>query len=177
MESHLKDRVIKHLQDDFFLEEEAVGINLIENRHVRIDFLAYPKPKLVERGFLSAWFGIEVKHIATFGRPGSRGKKSKLLWQAMTYSQSVFELESSPDNILKFRPEFTLVYAGQDDPDTFDDPEWHCLLNLAWYGRTGWLRLLPKSGWAILFAGGAYFSKKKGEGNVNVSGIRHTGTI
>ncbi len=59
------EAIQKILGADFELLPEVNGRNMVEERKVRIDFLAYPKKHLIENGFDNRVFGIEAKSIIT----------------------------------------------------------------------------------------------------------------
>ncbi|MDA1330419.1 MAG: hypothetical protein O3B43_05080, partial [Chloroflexi bacterium] len=88
-ENALKSDLISVISQDFEILEEVSGKVLVTQEAVRIDYLAYPRPHIVEMGFAYKWFGIEVKYFPDFHNH-DRGKKAKLIWQAINYAQSEF---------------------------------------------------------------------------------------
>lgn len=149
---------------------------MIEQTSVSIDFLLFPKPHLIADGFDPVWFGIEAKHIRDFKR-GDLGKKSKLVWQSITYAQSAFYIDG--DTV---RPFFVLLYIGEDEFGQNESGEraavsWRALINLAQYANVGWLSTNPRYGWVIRFGGGTYYRRGYGRGNVTLSARRHVGSI
>jgi len=184
IEDELKRQVVRHLENDFELLNEVEGISLVDQSGVRIDYMALAKPHLIKTGFLAEWFGIEVKQILDFSR-GDMGKKSQVIWQAITYSQSAFLVNNA-----RTRPAFVLVYIGDDQFDQTRAPvlrglsdgewakaTWRALINIAQYANVGQLRLEPQQGWEIVFSGGRYFSKARGKGNVNIGVKRYVGSV
>lgn len=165
-EDELKQQIRQKLSDDFRVVEEIRGFHLIEQWPVRIDFLCYPLPHLSANGFDPFVFGVEAKQIGGYGA----GKVYRLLWQAITYSQSTF-----PINGKKHRPGFVLmcVDGEPDNPDL-----WRYLLQFAQYANVGLLDFPKYHGWRIRFGGGSYYSQKNGKGKVeNIGTIRYVGSI
>jgi hypothetical protein len=105
-EDCLKNKIKEMLDDDFILRDSVKGINPVENKKVIIDYMLYPKIHLIENGFDPHWVGVEIKYIKDFSE-SDRGKKSQLLWQAITYSQSIFDIDSENKGI---RPHFVVAY-------------------------------------------------------------------
>lgn len=174
-ENFLKSQIEEILKNDFILRCDVKGQNLVEKTDVRIDYMLYPKQHLIESGFEPDWIGLEVKFIKDFSF-ADRGKKSHLLWQAITYSQSKFNID---ENNIEIRPYFVAVYVGdfefQNDEKS---KEWWALLNLAQYGGVGWLKIIksPNLGWVIDFNGGRYYGQKRGRGSLKLPQKRHVGT-
>jgi len=134
------------------------------------------RPHLVDDGFDPEWIGLEVKHIEDF-KDGDLGKKSKLVWQSITYAQSVFEVDGA-----RVRPLFVLMYVGEEEfgNDEFGERaaiSWRALLNLAQYANVGWLVTSPTYGWAIKFGGGTYYRNGYGRGNVTLSSENRVGNV
>jgi len=174
-EFSLKREIAEILGNDFIIKDNAEGINPVEQTQVVIDSMLYPRQHLIERGFDASWIGLEVKFIKDFSS-ADRGKKSHLLWQAITYAQSKFNVD---ENTREIRPYFVVVYVGDFDFQNDEKgKEWWALLNLAQYGNVGWLRInkSPQAGWVIDFNGGRYYSQKLGRGNLKLSQKRHVGT-
>ena len=176
METELRRQLVHFIEADFLIREDVSGIHLIEGRGVSIDLLLFPRKHLADSGFPQEWIGVEVKHIPCF-RSGDSGKKSRLVWQAITYTQSLFDMGGE-----QIRPLFVLVYVGQDE---FDEDEfgrdarvkWIALLNLAWYANVGSMITDARRGWIIKFAGGVYYSQCRGRGNVRLRDERLVGSI
>jgi hypothetical protein len=88
-EDKLKIGLYRYLSDDFEIYPEEYGVYSCdgsENR-IRIDFLCKAKKHLIEMGFPSDFFGIEVKY---FG-PNSEIKKiNETLGQCQIYRNSKF---------------------------------------------------------------------------------------
>lgn len=174
-ENFLKDQIVEILNDDFLIHDNVKGQNLVEQTQVFIDYMLYPKQHLIEAGFEPDWIGLEVKFIKDFSS-ADRGKKSHLLWQAITYSQSKFMID---ENNIDVRPYFVVVYIGDFNFQNDDkSKEWWTLLNLAQYGSVGWLQIIksPSLEWVIDFNGGRYYSQKRGRGNLKLPQKRHVGT-
>lgn len=151
-EPTLKSLVQRGLQQDFEILPEISGINLVENDHVRIDFMCYPKKHVIDSGFYPCWFGIEVKHIPQQDDgshiPGTTSKITRLFWQAISYGQSEFDIENK-----KIRTAFVLVYTNtirsRGNTDLFNN-----LAMLGLYGNVGILDFFvgKRRGWYITFA-------------------------
>lgn len=74
-ENQLKDLLILKLSSDFDIRPNVDGIHIVETKPVKIDFLLKAKSHLVEKGFTSDWFGVEVKNIYHNGLPESGKNK------------------------------------------------------------------------------------------------------
>lgn len=166
-EDEIKSLILHTLSADFQLVPEVKGKHLIENTPVRIDFMAFPKPHLINNGFDEAWFGIEAKR----GNFSEAKQINRLMWQCITYAQSTFEIDSTI-----IRPMFVL--ASVDHEPQIGDPkrvEWNTLVNFAPYGNVGVMELQPF--WRIRFGGTPYYGQKRGKGKVaNVGVNRHIGS-
>lgn len=60
-EHRLLKLLTAHIARDFYLECESRGRFILTNDPVRIDCCVFPKPHLVEKGFIQQWIGVEVK--------------------------------------------------------------------------------------------------------------------
>ncbi len=162
-EIELKKRFCQLIKDDFNINADINGEDLIYKKGVRIDFMLYPKRKLIMEGFDRVWFGVEVKH---FDRPGSIGKMSKFLWQCITYTQSTFQVDS-----VTIKPTFVLGFSNfyQINPDNseafFHSISLNILAGLPHVGT--FFEIIPKNanlarGWRIRFSTSTYFHLNKG---------------
>ncbi|MEZ4590941.1 MAG: hypothetical protein R3D55_07335 [Chloroflexota bacterium] len=165
-EKRLQKRFENLLKDDFDLFPEVWGKNLVyPDKEVRIDYLLFPKPHLIEAGFDPVWFGVEIKH---FGKPGETGKLSRLIWQCITYVQSQFELDKK-----NIRPVFVLSFSDFQKMNKGNGNEyisqWLGMIRLGGLAKVGILNELepsayqPIRGWSIVFSSSTYFSFSKGE--------------
>lgn len=166
-EDEIKSLIVRTLSTDFQLVPEVEGKHLIENLSVRIDFMAFPKPHLVNNGFAEAWFGIEAKR----GNFTEAKQINRLMWQCITYAQSIFEIDGAI-----IRPMFVL--ASVDYEPQYGDPkwaEWNTLGHFVLYGNVGVMELQPF--WRIRFGSTPYYGQKRGKGKVaNVGTNRHIGS-
>lgn len=88
-EDILKNGLVKYLSDDFEIYEEEYGVyssDGVENK-IRIDFLCKAKQHLIEIGFPSEFFGIEVKF---FGENPCLKKINETIGQCQVYRNSKF---------------------------------------------------------------------------------------
>lgn len=171
-EPDLKQWLADHLSQDFELTAEVTGRHLAENVHVEIDFMAYPKPHLIEAGFVPWHFGIEVKHFNQ--NDGFSRKASRALWQTVSYTDSEFEIAGSA-----VRPRFALLFSNL----SFESERsllknfgrltendwvlWRGLLQLANHANVGTLDIKGTAsawqGWIMRFStGGTYFLRRHG---------------
>ena len=102
-EEQLKTYLVSRFQDSFIIKEEVKGLFLVDGTPVRIDYLMFPKPDLIKKGFIRAWFGVEVKSLGSIKNRLKKGIAT--CWQSITYSQSQF------GNI---RPIFVLMFPSFD---------------------------------------------------------------
>ncbi|NJN47474.1 MAG: hypothetical protein HC808_14475 [Candidatus Competibacteraceae bacterium] len=89
-EEILKSKAIQCLSKDFHMREEITGRHAFYNKNVRIDFMLKAKEPLIQHGFSSDWFGVECKWAS--GVNGQTAKTTKVIWQSITYAQSVFQI-------------------------------------------------------------------------------------
>lgn len=169
-EPALKRWLVDHLAEDFELTPEVAGRHLAEGVRVEIDFMAFPKPHLIDAGFVPRHFGIEVKHINQ--EDGFSRKASRALWQTVSYTDSEFEIGTSlvkPTfamlfSNLSFEAERLLLrnFGSQRENDLV---LWRGLLQLANHANVGTLDIRGTAtdwrGWAMRFStGGTYFSRR-----------------
>jgi hypothetical protein len=167
-EKTLKNKFNHLVKNDFRVLADVVGQELVHQKKVRIDFMLYPNPHLVEAGFDPVWFGVEVKH---FGISGETGKMSRFLWQCVTYAQSVFQVDHTA-----VRPAFVLglsdvyeVNQGNNDFCREYRSQLTGMLRLAGLAHVGtFSEVLPTShkplgGWNIFFSSSSYFRRVDGK--------------
>ena len=163
-EGELKVYLLKHFAQDFEVRAEVEGRFLVDDSKVVIDYLVHPKPALIEKGFVPAWFGVEVKS------PEGEGAKKGLQvsWQAIIYSQSEFD---------GVRPAFVLIFPPL--AEFFGTPERAyyvvCLLQKA---NVGYIEIDEKKRkWKVKFGANAYFYSDRGLSKTPNVGIkRHVGS-
>jgi len=170
-EPELKQQLAAALRADFELRAEVAGQHLLDGYAVKIDYLLFPRPHLVQKGFDAEWFGCEVKSPAQ-KEPDKVGVR--FAWQCVTYAQAVFG-ECG-------RPMFVLMYPGLEQffqgPE-YDSPNnsWHWLNVLLQKGNVGHLVLGSKYGWGIRFGASVYYWQGRGRGKVaNLGTKRHVGS-
>lgn len=165
-ENELKVWFKKWLNRDFIIYEEVWGTHLAENVNVRIDFILYPKPHLIDEGFIKEPFGIEVKYFKQ--ESGFTHKTSRGIWQTISYNDCMFHIKGRD-----FKTKFCLLFSNLSFPaetaliqssgfDMDNDPvEWRGMLHVANHARVGILSISGNKdsmkGWSMKFAGGTYF--------------------
>ena len=172
-EKELKQWLVEHLAEDFFLYPEVTGRHAAEGVRVQIDYLAFPKPHLVAAGFVPAHFGVEVKYLNQ--QEGFSHKASRGIWQTVSYTDSVFDLAGQSVRLkfallfsnLSFADERSLLeHLGQKYEN--DHVTWHALLQLANHANVGNLEIKGSrdawKGWKMAFSGGTYFSRSMRDG-------------
>jgi len=172
-EPELKQQLVAALAADFELRAEVPGQHLLDGYAVKIDFLLFPRPHLIARGFDAAWLGCEVKSPAQ-KEPAKVGVR--FAWQCLTYAQAVFGEAG--------RPMFVLMWPGLDAflPSPAVPPYdsaclWLC--TMLQYGNVGRLVLGGNHGWEMRFGwgSGSYFRQRAGRGSVpNLGKKRHVGS-
>lgn len=163
-EREVKNQLLEAIKNDFIIFDEVEGFHLVEETKVVIDLLLYPKEHLIKSGFEKVWFGVEVKYIND-----DIWKFFRLIWQAVTYAQSVFLIEHD-----YIRPTFVLIFHNDDHK--IDKSSYIAGLSFANLGNVGTIGLLnkskynPKGGWTIgvknfafVYSHGEY--KKRGNDN------------
>ena len=144
----------------------TIGVHLAENVNVRIDFILYPKPHLVEEGFVEEPFGVEVKYFKQ--EDGFTHKTSRGIWQTISYNDCQFTLNGQ-----QFKTKFCLLFSNLSFSSESaliknlghewenDQIEWKGMLHVANHARVGTLAIrgdkTSLTGWGINFAGGTYF--------------------
>jgi hypothetical protein len=182
-EGALKQWLTDHLREDFDLFAEVPGRHVAEGVGVQIDFLAYPRPHLLEAGFLPMHFGIEVKHLDPM--LGFSHKAARALWQSVSYTDAEFFLDGRA-----IRPKFVLLFSNMsfDEERSLlnrlgselenDHALWRGLLQLANHANVGTLEIAGSrdawTGWKMAFSGGLYFWRRNraGEGAYGLSNAR-----
>ena len=143
-ENSLKNKIFAKLSSDFEVLDEVWGYHSIYEMRLRVDLLLRAKPHLIASGFTNGWFGVECKWIE--GVHGQSSKTTRLVWQSITYAQSVFEVNGQnikPKFVAIFTPE-NLSFIIQRHLDT--------LLSLGFYGCVGKLYFYRDASWGIKFA-------------------------
>lgn len=165
-ENELKNWFHEKLSTDFYIYPEVNGTHVSENAHVRIDYILFPKDKLIKEGFKPAHFGVEIKYFNQeneFTHKTSRG-----LWQTISYNDSIFHLNNN-----KIKLQYSLIFSNLSFPNEMalvknygyemenDQLEWRGMIHVANHARVGSLEIKGDrdeyKGWTIRFAGGTYF--------------------
>ena len=171
-EKELKSWLLGNLQEDFHIYNEVSGIHLAENVTARIDFIFYPKSHLIENGFVTEPFGVEVKYFKQ--EDGFTHKTSRGIWQTISYNDCQFEINGK-----KFKTKFCLLFSNLSFAAESalvknlgyewenDQIEWSGMIHVANHARVGTLSINGDkkccSGWGIRFAGGTYFVRTPSE--------------
>lgn len=169
-EDELKIWFENHLKDDFYIRQEVSGVHLAERVGVRIDFLLKARPHLIDAGFDSAIFGVEIKYFPP--EHDFTSKISRGIWQTITYIDCEFQTKEGP-----IKPKYCLIFSNlsfqgemallNDFYSENDRLEWSAMLRVANHARVGILRINGNKGnflgWSIYFAGGVYFSCHAGD--------------
>lgn len=147
-ENQLKSYLLEHFGKDFIVRDEVEGRFLVDGTPVFIDYLMYPKPNLIEKGFANEWFGIEVKE------PGGDAKKGvQVAWQAITYSQSEFD---------GIRPAFVLIFPPITDFFRTEADGYYIKVLLQ-KANVGYLEINKfDKKWKIKFGANSYFYSDSG---------------
>lgn len=167
-EKELKKWFKRYVEEDFLIYEEVSGVHLAENIGVRIDFILYPKPHLIEEGFVEEPFGVEVKYFKQ--ESGFTHKTSRGVWQTISYNDCQFTLRDK-----QFKTKFCLLFSNLSFSSESaliknlghewenDQIEWRGMLHVANHARVGTLAIrgdkTSLNGWGIHFAGGTYFTR------------------
>jgi hypothetical protein len=171
-EDELKAWLVATLGEDFELFPEVPGRHVATGTRVKIDYVAFPKRHLIDHGFASVHFGIEVKQLDPFD--GFSQKAARALWQTVSYTDSEFFPQGRP-NRLKFALLFSNMSFDAERKllnrtgETFenDGALWAGLLQLANHANVGTLEIRGNrnapSGWKIAFSGGTYFGRRANE--------------
>lgn len=157
-ESDLKCAFVRDFGRDFIIHKEVPGVNAVEEKPVVVDFLIRPKQHLLDRQFDDAWIGVEVKHLKSY----KLSEVNALAWQALSYAQSRFNVES-----LEVRPMFVLMHANLSLNLQFakingmpDDSSG--VISFIERGNVGWIEMDKRYQWRIGFGSHGYFNAKYG---------------
>lgn len=156
-EAQMTIHLSRILENDFLIREDKWGRSITDNKRVRIDLLLYPNNHLIEKGFDPGWIGIEVKH---FTDKDGGGKAAETFWQAISYQQSTYDIDSQ-----QVRPFKVFIFTNFHDVNTDREDRkkaYHGMLLLSNYGHVGDIQL-KKSGWVMRTSGSVYFLKKEGD--------------
>lgn len=168
-EPELKAWMSDFLDKDFELHEEVRGSHLAHGTGVQIDYVAWPRPHLVEAGFVDAPFGIEVKYINP--AEGFSRKAARAFWQTISYTDCAFLLKGD-----QVRLKFAVLFSNlsfdvergllKQYGETYENDlvAWRTLLQLANHAGVGLIELpgtrTEPKGWAFRFSGGTYFVRR-----------------
>jgi hypothetical protein len=173
-EDHLHHIVINTLSDSFTIRHEVAGRHLLENKGVRIDFLMYPKQRLIDQGFEPIWVGCEVKSPATKKKPITH--IMDFAKQSIDYTESIFD-GIVPTSVFMFPDLRHFFYAQKAMTDGY----LHFLqLFPSFLQRfnVGTLHIQSKNTWGMRFGSQNYFSTLRGRGNVaNFGTKRKIGSV
>lgn len=159
------------LQQDFDIWEEVPGVNIPEQQNVRIDYIARPRQHLIDMGFDNVCFGIEVKSLSDSYDSFSFPKFKKLLWQCITYRQSMFTIGDS-----QYRPAFVLYYVGNAERSENNWLAHRELITFAQLANIGRLDFTERDTFKITFGMAGYFSRGYGKGKTNAGLKLYVGT-
>lgn len=166
-EGEIKKWIKSSLKRDFFMYEEVKGVHIATKKIVQIDFVFYPKPHLIEAGFVNEPFGIEAKYIKQ--EKGFTRKMSRGVWQAMSYNECKFKIGQQEIKLkfsllfsnLSFKAETALLMNLGHEYEN-DLVEMRGMLSIANHARVGMLNISGNKksckGWSMTFGGGTYFS-------------------
>ncbi|MBE9203021.1 hypothetical protein IQ218_05565 [Synechocystis salina LEGE 06099] len=143
-EQLLKMGLIPKLSPDFEILEEIWGYHPIYDVRLRIDVFLRAKPHLIAEGFTNEWFGVECKWVE--GINAQTSKTTRLVWQSITYAQSIFEVNGS-----NVKPRFVAVFTPDNLPPSIER-HLNTLLGLGLYGCVGKLYFYKDGSWGIKFA-------------------------
>jgi hypothetical protein len=161
-EDIVKRLVWNRLSADFILLPEVRGELRFDSeiRRKRIDFMAYPKDHLIQKGFDAGWIGIETKSLFSNGKrsEGNWVKQRNLLWQCLGYSLSQFIVAGT-----SIRPMFVLACIDAEPIAGESSYEgWKELISFIQRAHVGLFELMPE--WRIRFGPiQAYYSEKGGK--------------
>lgn len=165
-EELLKSNLNTAISQDFEIFPEVSGRVLLTQENVRIDYLACPRPHLIDMGFIYKWFGIEVKHFRDFNNH-DLGKKAKLMWQAINYAQSEFYVKGEV-----VRPDFIALYVGEHLKTRGEGSgarDWFALMHLGGYAKIFEFQIKGFSNWELRGSGGWVFTRVRGPRNRKIS--------
>jgi hypothetical protein len=172
IEAPTRQHLIQCLSADFEVFEGLHGRHKHGGELVYFDLVARPRPHLVEQGFDTGHFIIEVKLFNITDKVKHDVKARDLMWQCVTYSFSDIEL---PGNKFE-RPLFVLYFLAGTGFDPLHTEELQMLRHFVQRGGVGQLTVEPRFGWAMRFGGSRYFTKSQGRGPHNVGTKRQTGS-
>lgn len=101
------------------------------------------KQTLIQQGFTPEWFGVECKWAA--GINGQTAKTTKVVWQAITYSQSTFQIDGAA-----VVPRFVAILTPDLEP--LIERYISTLFQLALYSCVAKMYFYKDGHWGIKFA-------------------------
>ena len=189
-EKELSAQLIAAMSEDFDIQREVTGNNLLTGETIRADIVAHPKLHLIASGFVPGYFCVEVKAVPT-SRPEKRGRE--VVWQALSYRLARFDF-GVPVFAFVYPPLWMFYYdKGEDieyfNPTTADikkaqrQAKFQEVAALIQRGNVGWIEIQqpnsykPDGDLRLLFGAGRYWSKVDGISPVKNIGVRlHVGT-
>ena len=175
-EDELKNWLETFLAKDFEIYKEPPGHHIVEGVGVQIDYIFTAKEHLIEAGFDSAPFGVEVKHIPQDS--GFMHKVTRGIWQTISYNDCEFKIGMS-----KVRPKYCMIFSNlafkserellydlgfnRNNGENYENDKvaYSALLHLANHARVGSLEIKGERdsyrGWEFRFVGGVYFSTRQ----------------
>jgi hypothetical protein len=164
-EAQLKALLTAYLQPDFLLFPEEPGKHVIYGDRVIADFLAIPKPHLIQNGFDEGYFVIEVKS------PGNVDREKKF---RETVAQAVSYLHSGFDRFAGF-PMFSLIFPslgeyaqGKSEHDRDLMGGVYRLMQFLGVGSLGLDDRNGETHWSITGTSNNYYTSRYGKGKANV---------
>ncbi|AZZ90701.1 hypothetical protein EUZ85_08235 [Hahella sp. KA22] len=143
-EEALTKDLISRISNDFEILREVDGFHQFYEQSVRIDLVLKAKPHLIEQGFTNEWFGIECKWVT--GVLKQTSKTTRLVWQSITYAQSLFNINGSWEKL-----RFVAVYTPPHLESSIE-ANLTRLLELGHYGCVGRFHFYKHyQGWCIRF--------------------------
>ena len=179
-EDELKAWVQPHLEKDFVIFPEAAGKHL-SGASVVIDFLLFPRPHLIEHGFVEGFVGLEIKHITQ--EDGFSRKSSRALWQTISYTDSEFFVKGKQVPLafaalfsnLSFQNEEDLLMTFGGHQSENDKAEWRAMRLLANHANVGVLSMRGSRddwrGWSFSFAAGSQYFTHWSSSKEKISGF------
>lgn len=172
-EGELKEWFKQTFHEDFHIFEECVGIHLIEDRPVRIDFVLRPKQHVIDEGFIDEPFGVEVKYLNP--DKGFEKKAGQTVWQTISYYGSSFDTGRGPERLsfcqifsnISFQEEYDLLKTSFKRRE-HDQILWRGMMSVANHADVGRLSIVGTKnnliGWSLRLTGASYFSCSLREG-------------
>ena len=152
-EEDAKSAFISHVNDDhWYVEQEVTGEVIFpkpdcERSHVRVDYVLFPKPSMIQNGWTAGPICVEVKR--------SRYKLGDVVNQAMDYMRCVFNGPRGQ----RFQPKYCIIFPLDRVGETVQSIMANQRVGYSHIGGDGSLRIYLNSMCVYTETGGVFLRR------------------